>query len=195
MEIKEVKFLTSVTELKAEIFPLKNVNTRKQVLFLGRSNVWKSSMINSLFWKKDLAYSSAKAWKTRTINIFEVNKTHACLDFPGYWYARWDKEERLVLRDMILDYLERNLSEKIKVIIVIDAYVWPTKLDKEIFDYVNDKKADILLVLNKADKANQKEMQASIRKIETELNNTSYIYYSCKNNVYKDNALKEIFKD
>ncbi|MDD2487096.1 MAG: ribosome biogenesis GTP-binding protein YihA/YsxC [Candidatus Gracilibacteria bacterium] len=194
MEIKEIKFLQSVSDIQTEYSPLKNINNKFKMLFVGRSNVGKSSLINSLLGKKDLAFSSSKAGKTKKINIFSVNSTFECLDFPGYGYARGSKEDRLILRDMILDYLAKNINEKIKIVMVVDALVGPTPLDQEIFDYLNGKGANILIILNKVDKTTQKILEITKNKIEIGFPQTSYIYYSCKTNKYKDFALNEIFK-
>jgi GTP-binding protein len=96
-------------------------------------------MINSLFGKKDIARTSAQAGKTRTINFFEVNEKYECLDFPGYGYARGGRESMERLRDVIINYLEKNISKRVRVIQVIDAYVGPTDLDREIYGYLWEK--------------------------------------------------------
>jgi len=84
MKITSVEFKKSLVELTQEFHPTKDLIGKPQVFFLGRSNVGKSSMINALFNKKELARTSAQAGKTRTINVFEVNGKFECLDFPGY---------------------------------------------------------------------------------------------------------------
>ncbi|EKE29245.1 MAG: Ribosome biogenesis GTP-binding protein YsxC [uncultured bacterium (gcode 4)] len=193
MKIDEVKFLKSIVEFEEELSPMKREIKSSQVFFLGRSNVGKSSIINSLLGNKNLAHSSAKAGKTRTINFFKVNKNFMCLDFPGYWYARWWKENQERLRDMILEFLEKSLNEKTKIIVIMDSFVWPTEQDIEVFSYLTDKDLDILVVLNKVDKINQKELEATKKKLTETFGNIPYILYSCKNNKYRDEALKAIF--
>lgn len=222
MEIKEVKFIKSIIEFEKELNPMGNKKDKPKIFFLWRSNVGKSSLINSLLGKKELAYSWAKAWKTRTINIFEVyiskidwwanlkenwfnskksdtktysnaSKKYECMDFPGYWYAVWDKENKLKLRDMILDYLEQNLHTNLKAVLIIDAFVGPTPLDDEIYWYLSEKWVNILLILNKADKTNQKELQETIKKVEFLFPETKYILYSCKTGKYRNDALIELF--
>lgn len=192
MEIKEVAFLKSIVETEKEIFPLNEINLKKQILFLGRSNVWKSSMINSLLWKK-LAHSSSTAWKTRSINIYKVNKDFQCLDFPGYWYAKVSKEDKKKLRDMILDYVEKNIAWNIKIVIILDSFVWPTDDDIEVFEYLKEKWANILIVLNKVDKPNQKELEKTKKMLAEKIWDIQYILYSSKKDIYRKNALTEIF--
>ena len=193
MEIKEVKFIKTVVKFESEISPLKDIKAKAKIFFLGRSNVGKSSMINSLLSKKELAYSGAKAWKTRTINIFWVNKTHECVDFPGYWFAVGGKENQIKLRDMILDYLEHNLYSNLKVVIIMDAFVGPTSQDIEVYDYINEKWVKILIVLNKVDKTNQKELEATKTKIKTNFPEAKFILYSSKTDKYRKDAIEEIF--
>ncbi|MCK9272744.1 ribosome biogenesis GTP-binding protein YihA/YsxC [Candidatus Gracilibacteria bacterium] len=193
MEIKDVKFIKTVTKFESKISPLENDDKKAKIFFLGRSNVGKSSMINSLLGKKELAYSGAKAGKTRTINIFGVNKTHECVDFPGYGFAVGGKENQIKLRDMILDYLEGNIYSNLKVVIIIDAFVGPTSQDIEVFDYINEKGVKILIVLNKVDKTSQKELENTKSKIKVNFPQSKYILYSSKNDKYKKSAIEEIF--
>lgn len=192
MKIDEVKFIKSVINFQKDYNPLKE-EKRTKIFFLWRSNVGKSSLINSLLWVKELAFSWAKAWKTKTINIFEVNKNFECLDFPGYWFAVWGKENKVILRDMILDYLENNLDRNIKAILIIDAFVWPTKEDIEIFEYLQEKWINTIVIANKIDKANQKDLNKTIKKIEEEFNIGEFLLYSCKTWKYRDSTLNYIF--
>lgn len=193
MEIKEVKFLTSVVEFKKEISPMSNEHEKNKIFFLWRSNVGKSSMINSLLWEKNLAFAADKPGKTRTINIFVVNKKYHCMDFPGYWYAIWGKENKLKLRDMVLNYLENNSHKNLKAVIILDAVAWPTPLDLEIYDYLIEKNVNILLVLNKVDKTNQKELELTKSKVRATFPWIKFELYSCKNERYKKWLLTEIF--
>lgn len=193
MEIKEIKFIKSIIEYEKEYSPL--AKEKKKIYFLGRSNVGKSSMINSVLWWKEFAYSGAKAGKTRTINIFEVNKKYECLDFPGYWFATWSKWNKINLRDMILDYLEKAEYKQAKAVLIIDAFVWPTELDEEIYNYLYRRWLDILVVMNKVDKTTQKELEQNKIKAISSFINAKFILYSCKdkNKKYRDAALSEIF--
>lgn len=140
-----------------------------------------------------MARVSAQAGKTRTINFFEVNEKYECLDFPGYGYARGWQDNMERLRDVIVDYLDKNINHSVRIVQVIDAYVGPTDLDREVYGYLWGKWADILLVLNKADKANQKELEETKKKISVDFSGTPYILYSCTDRKYQDAALDTIF--
>lgn len=194
MEIKEVKFLRSVVEKNEEFSPTRNDDKYKEILFLWRSNVWKSSLISSILWKNGLAYSSSKAWKTRTINLFEVNKKFICADFPWYWYARWWKEDREWLRDMILWYLSAKTSANSRIVILIDSVVWPTKDDIEVHDYIRSIWCEFVVIMSKIDKANQKQIQETKNKITITFADAKIIPYSSKDLRYRKNAIDEIFK-
>jgi GTP-binding protein len=181
-------------EFEEEMSPMKREIKTTQIFFLWRSNVGKSSMINSLLGNKNLAFSSAKAGKTRTINFFKVNKQFVCLDFPGYGYARGWKENREALRDMILEYIEKTMNDKTKIVMILDSFVWPTDQDLEVFSWLRDKIKDITVVLNKVDKITQKELEASKKKLSEILGDVPFVIYSCKTNKYRDEALKSIFR-
>lgn len=193
MEIKEVKFIKSVVEFEKDYSPLSAEHDKKMIFFLWRSNVGKSSMINSILGEKNLAFSWDKPGKTRLINIFEVNKKYRCLDFPGYWFAVGSKWNKVNLRDMILDYLENNTHKFSKAVMVVDAYVWPTSLDEEIYDYLSEKWQEILIILNKIDKTNQKELSESKSKLETLFPDAKYFPYSCKTKINREKLIEEIF--
>ncbi len=194
MKISEVKFLKSMTSYEKEANPLHRDRSKEKILFLWRSNVWKSSTINSLLWVKELAYSWAKAWKTRTINVFEVNKKFECMDFPGYWFAVWWLENKLKLRDMVLDYLQSCEGDLLKIVLIMDADVWPTKLDDEIFRYVYDRGFPIYILLNKADKPKKMQLESNINKVEIMFPEIPYMLYSCKTHEYRPQALELLFK-
>lgn len=194
MRITDIHFLRSVVELAPELSPVKNIKFVPQIFFLGRSNVGKSSLINSLFGRKEMARSSAQAGKTRTINIFSVNERYECFDFPGYGYARGGKQNTERLRDMIVDYLEKNLAHHVRAVVIIDAYVGPTALDEEVLAYLQERKADILIVANKADKTNQSELSATRAKLEALIPAVSYVFYSCHEKKFQEGVLERIFE-
>ncbi|MDD2566062.1 MAG: ribosome biogenesis GTP-binding protein YihA/YsxC [Candidatus Gracilibacteria bacterium] len=193
MEIKEVKFIKSVLEFEKEYSPLKFDIDKKTIFFLGRSNVGKSSMINSILGSKNLAFAGDKPGKTRLINIFEVNKKFECLDFPGYGFAVGSKGNKTALRDMILGYLENNAHRNSKAVMILDAFVGPTSLDEEIYDYLTEKGKKILIILNKTDKTNQKQLSEAKKKVEEAFPEAKYILYSCKTGANKQKAIEEIF--
>lgn len=136
----------------------------KEVAFIGRSNVGKSSLINALTNQKSLARTSNTPGRTQLINFFQDgNKTF--VDLPGYGYAKMPlpvKEQMLL---MIQNYFYTR-KELIKVFVLIDAKIGPTKDDKEIIDFLKKINRDIFIVMTKIDKTNQSQLHKATKKIE-----------------------------
>lgn len=159
MKIKQAKYL--LTAVRPEQYP---PDVLPAVSFCGRSNVGKSSLINALLNRRNLARTSAQPGKTRTINFFEVESALAedslcrwyLVDLPGYGYAKVSKQERDAWRVMIDAYLQgwpgRNLFLQL-----VDIRHEPSVLDKQMWQYLqsfcqNRPNADCRLVATKADK-------------------------------------------
>jgi len=123
-----------------------------QVAFMGRSNVGKSSLINSLTMKNGLARSSATPGKTIRMDFFLINKKFYFVDFPGYGYARHSQEKREKLAKMMVWYLTESGLTKRLVLLIIDAAVGFTKDDREMLAMIREQKINYLVVANKIDK-------------------------------------------
>lgn len=123
-----------------------------QVAFMGRSNVGKSSLINSLTMKNGLARSSATPGKTIRMDFFLINDKFYFVDFPGYGYARHSREKRDQLAKMMRWYLmESGLTNRL-VLLIIDAEIGFTKADQAMLAIVREQKINYLVVANKIDK-------------------------------------------
>ena len=123
-----------------------------QVAFIGRSNVGKSSLINSLVMKKNLARSSSKPGKTIRLDFFLINNKFYFVDLPGYGYSKVSDKRHDELRKMILWYfLYAGVKERIAVMI-IDAKIGLTELDEEMIDILKENKINFVIVANKIDK-------------------------------------------
>ncbi len=143
MEIKDVKFIKGVTGGDYGRLP--------QIAFLGRSNVGKSSLINSLVGRKKIAQTSKIPGKTREANFYLVNNDFYLVDFPGYGYAKASIKERDKILKRIIWYLAEE--EPLAVFLVVDAYVGLTLLDKEMMDFLSEHNFHI--IANKADKGRE----------------------------------------
>jgi len=104
MNLSNVEFYKSVWLWAKEVF----FDDRKEIIFVWRSNVWKSSILNALFNKKDLVKTSAKPWKTKLANIFLVENKYYFTDLPGYWFAKLWKELKEELDWLISWYIEER---------------------------------------------------------------------------------------
>jgi GTP-binding protein len=153
MKIKQAKFLGS-WEKSVDI----PHNKLPEFAFIGRSNVGKSSLINMLTERKDLAKTSSKPGKTQTLNIFNCDDTFQICDLPGYGYAKVSKEKRFKFATMIKYYL-RNRENLFCLFILIDLRIPPQSIDLE---FINDCGADqipIVLIGTKADKLKKTELE------------------------------------
>lgn len=134
------------------------------IVFIGRSNVGKSTLINSLARKPSLSRTSSTPGKTIRMDFFLINKQFYFLDFPGYGYARRTPKEREKLAKMILWYLQYSRVIKRLVILVIDAKVGVTDFDIDILRILQEQKIEYIIVANKIDTIpmNMKEKQLSL---------------------------------
>ncbi|MDR1928908.1 MAG: ribosome biogenesis GTP-binding protein YihA/YsxC [Endomicrobium sp.] len=122
-----------------------------EVVFTGRSNVGKSSIINILCSQKKLAKTSKNPGSTKSINIYGVTKKKWIIDLPGYGYAKTSFRNKLFLSKILKNYIIERKSKK-KVYIVIDAFVGPTKLDFCMANKLIDKNLTFKVIVNKFDK-------------------------------------------
>lgn len=124
----------------------------------GRSNVGKSSLINTIVNRRKLARTSQQPGKTQTLNFYKVNNELYLVDVPGYGYAKVSKKQREKFGEMIQDYLETRADLK-GLVLLVDARHDPTKDDISMFEYAQYLNIPILVVATKMDKL--KKMEAS----------------------------------
>ncbi|MFH1575459.1 MAG: ribosome biogenesis GTP-binding protein YihA/YsxC [Candidatus Nealsonbacteria bacterium] len=163
-----------------------------QVAFIGRSNVGKSSVINSLVGNNDLAKTSSFPGRTQQINIFLINNSLYLIDLPGYGYARISDELRDRLNAMISWYFFVSDYKQKKVVLIIDANIGPTKDDLGILHNLEDYNKNIIIVANKIDKIKQMAYEKQFKKIKKLIGDHQIIPYSAKKKVGADELLKEI---
>lgn len=129
--------------------------------FIGRSNVGKSSLINTLTGRKGLAMTSQKPGKTQLINHFLINRDWYLVDLPGYGYARLSRDGRDGLRRMIEDYiLER--TELVCLFVLLDSRLEPQRIDLEFIEWLGEEGIPFALVFTKADKLSKGKLAANI---------------------------------
>lgn len=153
---------------------------RRQIAFIGRSNVGKSSVINSLAGKKYLAKSSSVPGKTQQINFFLVNKKFYFVDLPGYGFAKIPEQKREKLRKMILWYFADSQARPEKVVLVVDAKVGATEFDRQMIAFLKEHRYDIFVIANKADKLKQSERAKKLHLIRETLGHQDVLLYSAK---------------
>jgi len=130
--------------------------------FIGRSNVGKSSLINMLAGKKNLAKTSGTPGKTQLINHFMVNESWYLVDLPGYGFAKASKKNRVVWQKMINDYL-LNRENLVSTFILIDSRHEPQKIDLELIRWFGENELEFVLVFTKVDKLSKAKKQHNIK--------------------------------
>ncbi|MGB3947339.1 MAG: ribosome biogenesis GTP-binding protein YihA/YsxC [Bacteroidia bacterium] len=163
MEIKSAEFVisnTDVTKCPAPKLP--------EYAFIGRSNVGKSSLINMLCSRKDMAKTSGKPGKTQLINHFLINKAWYLVDLPGYGFAKVGKDQREKWSKFIQDYiLERpNLM---CLMVLIDARLPMQKIDLEFMNWLGENQISFVMVFTKIDKLSKKQFNDNIEAYKVEM--------------------------
>lgn len=136
--------------------------------FAGRSNVGKSSFINAMLNRKNLARTSSTPGKTRTINFYKVNDSLRLVDLPGYGYAKVAKTEKEKWAGIINRYLE-NRENLVETILLVDIRHEPTALDKQMYDYILDSGFSGIVIATKKDKIKRSQVDKQISLIAKKL--------------------------
>lgn len=139
-----------------------------EIALVGRSNVGKSSFINSMVNRKNLARTSAKPGKTRTINFYNINNELRFVDLPGYGYAKVSMKEREKWGKIIEEYLNTR-ENLIEVILLVDIRHEPTELDVIMYNWIKSYNFKGLVIATKADKISKGKYQKHIKLIKNRL--------------------------
>lgn len=134
-----------------------------EFVFIGRSNVGKSSLINMLCNIKGLAKTSGTPGKTQLINHFLIDENWYLVDLPGYGYARTSKVNRAGFKKMIYDYLEKR-ENLINVFVLVDSRHDPQKIDLEFMEWLAVKRIPFSIVFTKLDKLTSSKLNKSLMK-------------------------------
>ena len=140
----------------------------KEFAFAGRSNVGKSSFINAMLNRKNLARTSSTPGKTRTINFYRVNDDLRLVDLPGYGYAKVAKSEKEKWAGIINRYLE-NRENLVETILLVDIRHEPTALDKQMYDYIIESGFSGIVIATKKDKIKKSQVDKHISIIAKKL--------------------------
>jgi GTP-binding protein len=163
MRIKQSEFITSA--VKREQYPLDN---RVEVAFVGRSNVGKSSIINSLTNRKKLAKVSQTPGKTRLVNFFLINNDFYLVDLPGYGYAKVSKSEKDSWGKTVEMYLTGREQLK-RVVLLVDSRHKPTGDDIMMYEWFKHFGYNVVFVATKSDKLTKNDLKKSEKVIKETL--------------------------
>ena len=158
MKLSSVKFHKSVGLWSKEV----HLDEKWEIIFVWRSNVWKSSIMNALFEKKDLVKTSARPGKTLLANMFLVENKYYLTDLPWYGFAKLGKNLKDKLDGLISWYMEEKWEYIKKVVILIDTKLWAQEVDIEMYKYILDLGLPVTIVLSKTDKLSKSEVAKSL---------------------------------
>lgn len=157
MKITQAEFVKSVSINDAKVF----FEARNEIVFVGRSNVGKSSLMNALMHKKDLVKTSSKPGKTRTANIFLVNGKFHFTDLPGYGFAKLGQALREDLDALISWYLEEKKHTIKQVVLVCDGKIGPQQTDIDMYNYISQLELPVTVLLSKVDRLGKNDINKS----------------------------------
>lgn len=158
-----------------------------EFLLVGRSNVGKSSFINTVVNRKNYAHTSATPGKTQTLNFYYINNYFYLVDVPGYGYAKVDKPTQKKFGLMIEDYLKTRINLK-RVFMLIDFRIKPTEDDILMYNYLKYYKIPVTIVATKYDKVNMKQRDKQIKAINDAIrleDGDNLVYFSSVNKTGK----------
>lgn len=190
-EIKFIKSASTVNGLPERKLP--------EIILCGRSNVGKSSFINSFFRRKEIAKISSSPGKTRLLNYYLIDDKFYIVDLPGFGYAKVSKKERDEWQQLINDYLQQS-GNIVKAFHFIDSRHEPTKLDMLLHTFLEDLEIPCNYILTKVDKLKQSEIANAKKYIKNAFGNVKIgtdviLYSSIKGTGRKEvlSVLNEIF--
>lgn len=192
MEIKQAEF--KISAVKPSQYPDDGM---VEIAFVGRSNVGKSSLINTLTNRKKLVKVSSTPGKTRLINFFTINNKFYFVDLPGYGYAKVSKTEKAKWGDMMELYL-MNRPQLKKVALLVDCRHKPTGDDVLMYNWIKHYGYSVIVVATKKDKLTRNELQKSSKVIRETLDlskEDKIMFFSSLKREGKEELLEEMFQD
>ena len=163
MKVQTAKFVKSA--LKREEYPR---DRRPEVAFVGRSNVGKSTLLNTLLGRQGLAKTSGTPGKTQTINFFDVNGSIYFVDLPGYGYAKVPKQLKAQWNRVMVEYVQ-DREPLCMVAALVDARHEPTAQDHEMLAILDEAEVPTLVVATKIDKLKRSQRKTNLERIRRSL--------------------------
>lgn len=191
MNIKNPQFQISAVSPKQ--YPTDNL---PQIVLVGKSNVGKSSFINTLVNRKKLARTSSEPGKTRQINFYNMDYLFYLVDLPGYGYSKMSKQEQVKVGNFIEEYLTKSKNIAL-IVFLIDIRHDPTANDKLMYDYIFKTTLPCIVIANKADKIAVTKVEQSVQDLQNSLNplkDITFLPFSSVRKIYTQKVWNEIEK-
>jgi len=191
MLIKDPKFEISAVSPKQ--YP---TNGLPEIVLVGKSNVGKSSFINTMINRKKLARASSEPGKTRQINFYNMDDKFYFVDLPGYGYSKISKQEQVKVNHFIDEYLHirKNIA---LIILLIDIRHEPGTNDRLMYDYIIKSELPFIVITSKADKIAVTKVDNAVKAIQKELNpicDFTFLPFSAERKIYTENAWNALEK-
>src|SRR5215203_3160022 len=164
---------------------------KPEIAFLGRSNVGKSSLINSLLAVRGLARTSSTPGRTQSLNFFDINNKFRFVDFPGFGYAKVPREIKSSWGEMATSYLAKR-RQLVLSIHIVDSRHEPTKQDLQLHEWLAASDKPRLVVATKSDKLSNNELKTNLGHIARVLDDDSVMAYSAKSGRGRDEIWRAI---
>ncbi len=185
MLVKNPKFEISAVSPKQ--YPKQGL---PEIVLVGKSNVGKSSFVNTMINRKKLARTSSEPGKTRQINFYNIDETFYFVDLPGYGYSKMSKKEQEQVGKFIEEYLF-NRKEIALIIFLIDIRHKPTDNDKLMYNYIISSGLPFIILANKADKIAITKVDNAVLELQKNINPIGDIQtlpFSSERKIYKDDV-------
>ncbi len=189
MLIKNPQFEVSAVSPKQ--YP---TNGLPEIVLVGKSNVGKSSFVNTMINRKRLARTSSEPGKTRQLNFYKMDELFYFVDLPGYGYSKMSKKEQEQVGKFIEEYLAKRAEIKL-IIFLVDIRHKPSANDKHMYSYVISSGLPFIILANKADKIAITKVDSYVKDLQKELNPIGDIPtfpFSSERKIYKDNVWEYI---
>lgn len=192
MIIKNPKF--EISAVSPRQYPNNEI---PEIVLVGKSNVGKSSFINTMINRKTLARTSSQPGKTRQINFYNIDNNFYFVDLPGFGYSKMSKAEQVKVGNFIEQYLQirKNIA---LIVFLIDIRHEPSEDDKLMYNYiVNNAGYPCMIIANKADKIAPTKVDARVYELQNLLNplkDITFLPFSAEKKIYSESVWKEIEK-
>ena len=164
-----------------------------EIVLVGKSNVGKSSFVNTMINRKSLARTSNTPGKTRQINFYNIDDKFYFVDLPGYGFSKMSKKEKIVSGKYIEEYLEQGKNVRL-IILLLDIRHKPTEDDMLMYDYILRSNLPFIVLTNKADKIAVTKVDAEVERIKQSLgiSFSTILPFSSERKIYIDNVWEKI---
>lgn len=169
-------------------------NNLPEIVLVGKSNVGKSSFINTMVNRKKLARTSSEPGKTRQINFYNMDNKFYFVDLPGYGYSKMSKQEQAKVNSFIDEYLQKSKNITL-VIFLIDIRHSPGANDKLMYDYIIHSNLPCIIIANKADKIAVTKVNDAVSNLQNELNpmhDFTFLPFSSERKMYSEEIWTKI---